>query len=284
MVLSAFVYHFPEGAMTRTLQQKEQDLRLRLRQCDGLLVAFSGGLDSTLLAAVAHAELGERMLAVTALSPVYPEHEQREAAAWAAQTGIPYATVVSNELEVPGYAENPPNRCYLCKGELFTLLKTMAAERGLNAVADGTNADDAADYRPGRQAACELGIISPLLDAGLGKSDIRALSRALGLPTADKPAFACLASRFPYGSLITEDKLKAVGAVENVLRTLGFRQFRARHHGDTVRIEVAPDELPHLIDPAIRAQTLAAAHGAGFTYVAADLDGYRTGSLNAGLE
>jgi uncharacterized protein len=240
-------------------------------------------VDSTFLAAVASQELGEKALAITAVSPLYPEHEQREAVALARQIGIRQEVVVSDELDVPGFADNPPERCYLCKGELFDLVWTIARQHGLPAVADGTNADDTGDYRPGRRAAIERGVRSPLLESGLTKSEIRQLSSRMGLPTANKPAFACLASRFPYGTRITEPKLKAVGAVENELRACGFRQFRVRHHGDVARIELDPAEVSRAFEPQTRERLSACAHGAGFLYVAVDLDGYRTGSMNASL-
>jgi uncharacterized protein len=179
-----------------------------------MAIAFSGGLDSTLLAAVAVRELGDRALAMTALSPTYPVSEQKEAKRLAAQLGIRHVLVRSNELKIPGFAGNPVNRCYFCKRELFKILKSVARRHGLRAIADGTNADDLGDYRPGRKAAKEWGVVSPLLEVGLGKADIRKLSRSLGLPTADKPSFACLASRFPYGSRITLRKLRAVDRVE----------------------------------------------------------------------
>lgn len=265
-----------------TLDRKYGALKKAVRKTGGLAVAFSGGLDSTFLAAVAAAELGDRAIAVTALSPTYPAREQREAGELAGRIGIAHMEIESNELEIPNFADNPVNRCFFCKKELFEVVAETARKRGIAAIADGTNADDLSDHRPGMRAAREAGVLSPLLEAGLTKEEIRQLSRRLNLPTADKPAFACLASRFPYGSRITEEKLKAVDRVEELLRSLGFKQVRVRHHGETARIEVEPDELSRLCEPDVRAKVVAAAEQAGFAYVSADLRGYRTGSMNEG--
>jgi len=263
--------------------RKMQKLRGILKNSGGMAIAFSGGVDSTFLAAVAKQVLGRRVLLVTALSPTYPAREQKSAAELASKLGIKQEIVVSNELKIPGFADNPVNRCYYCKRELFKIVRTVARRRGLRVVADGSNVDDLSDYRPGRKALKELKVISPLLEAGLGKKEIRRFSRQMGLETAEKPSLACLASRFPYGSRITEKKLCAVDMVENMLRSQGFRQVRVRHHGDTARIEVEPADIPRIVQPAIRQKVTSCAKKAGFLYAAVDLEGYRTGSMNEGL-
>ena len=269
--------------MTDVLADKLAALKKILRDTGGLAIAFSGGVDSTFLAAVAHGELADKALAITAVSPLYPENEQKEAVELAAHIGIRHETVVSDELDVPGFADNPPNRCYLCKSELFTVVRQVAERHGLPAIADGTNTDDLGDYRPGRQAAEECNVLSPLLDAGLGKEEIRALSRQMELPTADKAAFACLASRFPYGLRIDEEKLRAVGRLEGELRAMGFHQFRVRHHGEIARIEVLPSDIDRVSSTPARERLVQVAREAGFLYVTVDLQGYRTGSMNETL-
>jgi pyridinium-3,5-biscarboxylic acid mononucleotide sulfurtransferase len=265
------------------LDDRMRLLRERVRSTGGLAVAFSGGVDSTLLAFIAREELGDRALAVTARSPTYPSHEEDEARRLAAALGIRHEVIESNELEIPGFADNPPDRCYACKQELFARVRAVAERYGIIVVADGTNTDDAGDYRPGRRAACEAGVISPLAEAGMGKTDIRVWSRRLGLPTAEKPAYACLASRFPYGETITPEKLSAVDRVEMVVRRLGFAMCRVRHHGSVARIEVPPDAIERFCAGAVREAVSRAAHEAGFAFIALDLDGYRTGSMNATL-
>jgi uncharacterized protein len=254
------------------LRAREAALFERLRALPSIVVAYSGGVDSAYLAWAAAVALGSRALAVTADSPSYPERHRT------------MAFEVARRFRLqPEYRANAPDRCYHCKNELYSRLVRLASERGYAAVADGSNADDRGDYRPGRRSAREFGVISPLDEAGLTKHDIRTLSQEAGLPTWDEPASACLSSRIPYFSEVSEDKLRAIEAAENALRVRGFRVVRVRHHGDVARIEVSPAELPRLIAPDIAADIDAAVRAAGFKYVTVDLRGYRLGSLNEGL-
>ena len=257
---------------------KLERLRALLRETGGIAVAFSSGVDSSFLLKVAHEELGERVVAVTARSHSFPKREQDEAAAFCTREGIRQVVVDSEELVIPGFRQNPKNRCYLCKKELFTKILEIARAEGLSAVAEGSNMDDLGDYRPGLQAVRELGIRSPLREAGLTKAEIRELSRALGLPTWNKPSFACLASRFPYGEEITVERLARVERAEQYLLDLGFGQVRVRSHGDLARIELCAADIPKAIEQ--REKIHAALKGFGFAYVALDLQGYRTGSMN----
>ncbi len=262
------------------LEHKRARLRRILRGTGGLLVAFSGGTDSAFLLAAAREALGDRVLAVTAVSPLFPAAERRAAAALARRLGARHLEIRFDALSLPRVAANPPDRCYYCKRALFRRLARLAARAGLPAVADGTQADDRRDERPGARAAAEAGVLHPLLAAGFRKADIRAASRALGLPTADAPAQACLASRIPYGTPITLAGLRAVARLEALLHRLGCRQARVRHHGAVARIEVEPRAIPRLARPDARRALAALARRAGFVYAALDLQGYRTGSLN----
>lgn len=261
---------------------KRRDLDAILASCESVCIGYSGGVDSVFLAKVSVDVLGrDRVLAVTGRSEAYPAVQHRMALECVQRFGIPHLEVETHELSVPGYAANPTNRCYFCKTELWSVLGRLARERGLRTVVDGSNADDAADHRPGAAAAREHGVRSPLQEAGLGKAEIRALSREIGLPTWDQPASPCLASRLPYGLAVTPERLRQVEAAEEALRRRGLREFRVRHHGDVARVEVAPDELEHAaarIRPAV-----AAILALGFRRVLLDVEGYRRGALNEGL-
>lgn len=266
-----------------SLREREATLFERLGGLSSLLVAYSGGVDSAYLAWAASRVLGPRALAVTADSPSYPARHRAMALEVVSRFGLRHEFIRTAELDRPAYRANAPDRCYHCKQELYAQLARLAVDRGIAAVADGSNADDRGDYRPGRRAARELGVISPLDEAGLTKADIRALSREAGLPTWDEPASACLSSRIPYHSEVTAEKLRAIEQAEDAIRALGFRVVRVRHHGDVARIETSPDELARMIEPATAAAVDAAVRAAGFRYVAVDLRGYRLGSLNEGL-
>ena len=271
------------AAAPGTLHDRDAVLRARLRALSSLLVAYSGGVDSAYLAVVAHEELGARAIAVTADSPSYPARHRAMAIEVAGRFGFRHEFIQTGELARPDYRANAPDRCYHCKNELYGQLSRLAAGRGIEAIADGSNADDRGDYRPGRRAAHEFGVLSPLDAAGLTKDDIRSLARTAGVPTWDEPASACLSSRVPYHSVVTEEKLRAIEAAEEAVRGFGFRVVRVRHHGDVARIEVAAADLPRMVEPAMAVAVEEAVRQCGFKYVAVDLRGYRLGSLNEGL-
>ena len=262
------------------LQDKLIVLRNNIRRMKSVVVAYSGGVDSTFLLKVAHDMLDENAVALTARSYIHPEREFRQAVQFAQKIGAKQVVIDSEELGIEGFSDNPPNRCYLCKKALFSKIKDWARQNDIQHVADGSNVDDLGDYRPGTQAAKELGVVSPLPEAGLNKDEIRILSKELGLPTWDKPAFACLASRFPYGQRITREKLQQVDQGEQFLLDLGFRQVRVRHHGDGARLEVSAEERSKFFDTALMDKVYEQFARFGFTYVSLDLKGYRTGSMN----
>lgn len=250
---------------------------------ESVLVAFSGGVDSAYLAIAASQALGDRALAVTADSPSYPDTHRQLALRIARDFGFPHEVIHTAELERPEYRANPSNRCYYCKDELYSHLDAIARTRGFAVVVDGNNADDRGDYRPGRQAAREHGVRSPLDEAELSKDEIRALARGAGLDSWDEPASACLSSRIPYGDEVTDARLRQIENAEQVLRDLGFRVFRVRHHDTVARLEIARSEMPRALDPDVNARLVQALKGLGYQYVSLDLQGYRLGSLNEAL-
>ena len=268
----------PQGS---SAEVKLDSLKRILSEMSGVVVAFSGGTDSTLLLKVAHDELGEKAIAVTATSSSLPREELEYAAELASQLGVRHLIIESDELESPGFVANSPDRCYHCKQLRFDALIKLAQEKGFSYVVDGTNFDDQGDHRPGMRAARELGVRSPLMEAGFTKADIRAISRELGLPTWNKPSNACLASRVPYGTPITRERMQQVEQAERLLHSLGFTQVRVRAHGEIARIEVEAESMPILLEN--RLPIVEELRRIGFSYVTADLEGYRTGSMNETL-
>jgi uncharacterized protein len=264
--------------------EKQEMLAARLRELESVVVAFSGGADSAYLAWMAHSTLGERALAVTALSPSFSAYDRKQAETFARKTNLQHEFLATHEFENPLYVVNQADRCYHCKTELFGELANLRAARGFGAVTYGVNADDMKDFRPGHRAASEFGVVAPLLDVGLAKAEIRELSRRAGLATWDRPASACLSSRVPYGSPVTVENLLRIERAENILRELGFRQFRVRSHGELARVEIAPDELPRALLVEMAEALAKRIRETGFTYVTLDLEGYRQGSLNAALK
>jgi len=266
------------------LENKLDNLKSYIKSLDSLAIAFSGGVDSTFLLKVAHDVLGEKAVAVTARSATFPQRELDEATAFAAASGIRHLICVSEELDIEGFASNPINRCYLCKKELFAKIKTIAADNNLRNIAEGSNMDDNGDYRPGLLAVAEFGIVSPLRHAKLNKSEIRQLSKEMGLPTWKKPSFACLSSRIPYGESITVDKLAMIDKGEQLLFDLGFYQVRIRHHGNLARIEIDDRDFERIMNKETRDLIQLKLKELGYAYITLDLKGYRTGSMNETLD
>ena len=267
-------------AATIELESKSVQLDATLKKLGRTLVAYSGGVDSAYLAWAAHQVLGDKMLAIIADSPSLARTQLSDAVAFANEQGIPLEVVATSELERPEYVRNDSQRCFFCKDELFTLMEKLRQARGFEAIAYGVNLDDQGDFRPGQKAAANHHVVAPLLDAGLTKDDIRALARAAGLRIWDKPASACLSSRIEYGRPVTREALAIVEKGEDEVRALGFRQFRVRHHGEIVRIEIAREELPRALDPAMAAQFASIFKALGFKFVTLDLEGFRSGSMN----
>jgi pyridinium-3,5-biscarboxylic acid mononucleotide sulfurtransferase len=261
-------------------EEKERVLLAKLTEIPSLIVALSGGADSAYLAWAAQQALGNRALSVTALSPSYSAHDRNIVEDFVRAKNIHHEFIETHEMDNPAYRANASDRCFFCKDELFSVLDVLAQQRGFTATAYGVNADDTLDFRPGHRAAKEHRVLAPLLDAGLRKSEIRALSQRASLPTWDRPASACLASRLPYGTEVTPERLGLVERGEAALRNLGFRQFRVRLHDKLARVEVAPDEMPRALDPEMAAVIAKELKSAGFIYVSLDLEGYRQGSLN----
>ena len=272
-----------EAGVATHLVEKLARLERDLSALPSALLAISGGVDSSFLLRVAREVLADRLTALTSVSPTNPEEDTAEAIALARRLGVRHLVIAANELEIPGYAANPTNRCYLCKDRLYELCAEEARARGIAVVLDGVNLDDLGDYRPGLRAAAEHDVRHPLVEAEITKDDLRELSRALGLATWDRPASPCLSSRFPYGTTITRERLRMVATAEDGLRRLGFRTLRVRCHEEHARVEIACDELPRLLDPTVHGAAVAVVRAAGFRDVTVDTQGFRSGSLNAGL-
>jgi uncharacterized protein len=271
-------------ALLSASAEKMQRMRSLIRAQGSALVAFSGGVDSSLVLAVALQELGDRAVALTAISPSIAPRERDAAQALARALGAEHLLVSSSEIDDPDYVKNATDRCYFCKNELYSLCNQVASERGISTVLDGFNADDAGDHRPGRVAGDEQGVLSPLLLAGLRKEEVRAWAWKLDLPTWEKPQLACLASRIPYGTPVTQNRLQQVGRAEEILQDLGLRIFRVRHHGEVARIEAGADELPRLLaDAALRQAAVEQIRSLGFRFVALDLEPFRSGRMNEGV-
>jgi pyridinium-3,5-biscarboxylic acid mononucleotide sulfurtransferase len=268
-------------AVSQDLESKSAQLRARLSKLGRILVAYSGGVDSAYLAWAAHQALGDNMLAVIADSPSLARAQLSDAVAFAQELSIPLEVVATSEFDRPEYVRNDSQRCFFCKDELFTLMEDLRRARGFEAIAYGVNLNDQGDFRPGQQAAANHRVVAPLLDAGLTKDEIRALAHAAGLRIWDKPASACLSSRIEYGRPVTLEALAVVEKGEDAVRALGFRQFRVRHHGEIVRIEIAREELPRALDPEIAARFTTIFKELGFKFVTLDLEGFRSGSMNA---
>lgn len=260
--------------------EKKEKLILLFQNLGQIAIAFSGGVDSTFLLKTAHDALGENVIALTVSSGVFPERELREAEDFCKKEGIRQIVLSFDELEVEGFQDNPPDRCYLCKKALFQKMKEKAEAEGISVIAEGSNIDDMGDYRPGLKAVAELEILSPLREVGLNKEEIRLLSKKLKLPTWKKPSFACLASRFVYGEQITREKLSMVERAEQLLMDMGFQQMRVRVHGNLARVEVLPEDISRLLESQLREEILSRFQKFGFAYVSLDLKGYRTGSMN----